>query len=189
MKKAYYEQYKAPPNRIRQAATDRYKRNLSDWRKVFPEAAAEPPSKPIEPLVLQGIDEYGEHWWSAQYQVVKRVYSNDPVFKSQHGMIYLGISNADQTARHDWRDFQAIKNQLAGPDWEGIEIFPAEERLVDPSNLFMLFCFKLRIRVGPNERSVLMAEEAFAPQRGITTTCRVGSTQGSFGMAEDGGNA
>ena len=30
----------------------------------------------------------------------------------------------DGTARHDWRDFQAIKNQLAGPECEAFELVP-----------------------------------------------------------------
>lgn len=167
MKKLYYEQYKAPPTRLREAVLDKYRQQSGDWRKEYPEAAAEPPWAPLEPLVLEYTNEFGEHWESAQYQVVKRVYSNDPVFKSSHGMIYLGISNADQTARHDWRDFQAIKNQLAGPDWEAIEVYPAEDRLTDPSNMFMLHCFKVRIRVGPNDREVFNADQAVAPQRGF----------------------
>lgn len=89
------------------------------------------------------------------------------MFDSRHGMIYLGISNYDQTARHDWRHFQAIKNQLAGPDWEAIEIYPSEERLTDPSNMFMLWCFKVKIKVGPTKRVVFNADEACAPQRGF----------------------
>jgi hypothetical protein len=34
----------------------------------------------------------------------------------------------------DWRDKQAIKNQIAGPESEAIEIFPAESRVVDNQN-------------------------------------------------------
>lgn len=143
-------------------------KNAPDWRKEYPSAADEPPSVPLEPLVLEETNEFGENWWSSQYQVVRRVYPDDPVFGSRRGMIYLGISNYDQTSRHDWRHFQEIKNQLAGPDWEAIEIYPAEDRLMDPSNLFMLFCFKVRIKAGSTgARRVLDSDQAPSPQRGF----------------------
>jgi len=34
----------------------------------------------------------------------------------------------------DWRDIQAIKNRIAGPEAEAIELFPAESRVVDNQN-------------------------------------------------------
>ena len=138
---------------------------VPDWRTLYPLAAAEV-SVPFEPLKFEGRDEFGEHWWSGQYQVVRRVFPDDPCFGSRHGYIYLGISNYDQTARRDFRHFQSIKNQLAGEDWEAIEIYPREDRLMDPSNLFMLWCFKVVIKVGPKPPSVVLtAREAQAPQR------------------------
>lgn len=41
----------------------------------------------------------------------------------------------------DWRDFQNIKNLLCGPDCEAVEIYPAEEDLVDLNNSFHLWVF------------------------------------------------
>jgi hypothetical protein len=54
--------------------------------------------------------------------------------------IHLSIRNQDRSTRHDWRDFQRIKNQLAGPEWEAVEIYPAESRLIDMANQYHLFC-------------------------------------------------
>jgi hypothetical protein len=34
----------------------------------------------------------------------------------------------------DWRDKQAIKNQIAGPESEAIELYPAEARVFDYAN-------------------------------------------------------
>ena len=135
-----------------------------DWRAMFPEAAAEI-TPVLEPLILLRKDALGEYWESSQYSVYRRVYADDPVFGSRGGMIYLGISNADNTARRDFRHFQAIKNQLAGPEWEAIEIYPAESRLVDPSNCFLLWCFKVAIKVGPKHAITVPARHADAPQR------------------------
>jgi hypothetical protein len=57
----------------------------------------------------------------------------------------------------DWRDFQEIKNQLAGPECEGVEIYPAESRKVDTSNKYHIWCVldeNLRIPFGWDERDV-----------------------------------
>ena len=51
--------------------------------------------------------------------------------------------NADQSARHDWREFQRIKNELCGPGAQAIEFYPPEAKLVDPSNYFLLWVFEL----------------------------------------------
>jgi hypothetical protein len=102
------------------------------------------------------------------YTVALRRRSDDRVFGSRGGMIQLGISSLDGTARHDWRDFQGIKNQLAGPECEAFELYPAESRLMDPSNYYTLWCFPglKRIKIGVHEpRRVLDADEAWAPQR------------------------
>jgi len=60
----------------------------------------------------------------------------------------IGITAKDETARHDWREFQQIKNSLLGPEWEGVELYPAESRLVDPTNRFYLWCFPPGVLAG-----------------------------------------
>jgi hypothetical protein len=53
----------------------------------------------------------------------------------------LGVANRDQSARHDWRDFQRIKNELLGTEVWAYEVYPAEDHKCDPSNYFLLWCF------------------------------------------------
>jgi len=80
--------------------------------------------------------------------------------------ILLGIHCEDGEPRHDWRDFQAIKNQLCGPEWEAVELFPAESRLLDPSNYYMLWCAP-KIPIGKfRGRNIMDPENCIAPQRG-----------------------
>ena len=55
--------------------------------------------------------------------------------------IRLGIQLADQSARHDWRELQRLKNELLGPDWTGIELFPSEAHRNDSSNYWLLWCW------------------------------------------------
>lgn len=147
---------------------------VAAWKKHHPEAAAEQ-SAALHPLELLRRRHPGDHpkdpdeqWANDIYSVTVRHYDEDPVFGTRGGMIQLGINCHDGTARHDWREFQAIKNQLAGPECEAFELYPAESRLIDPSNYYALWCFPglKRIKVGVVEpRRVWSQEEALAPQR------------------------
>lgn len=70
------------------------------------------------------------------YQVILREFEfNEAGDKYQ----WLVIRRRDSEPAHDWRHFQRIKNDLCGPECEGVEIYPAESRLVDESNQYHLF--------------------------------------------------
>ncbi len=56
---------------------------------------------------------------------------------------YLSIKRRDKQPIHDWRDLQAIKNMLCGPEFEAIELYPAESRLLDAANQYHLFVFAM----------------------------------------------
>lgn len=56
------------------------------------------------------------------------------------GMSHLSIKRFDKAAVRDWRDFQRIKNDVLGPEWEAAELYPAESRLVDAANQYHLWC-------------------------------------------------
>lgn len=55
-------------------------------------------------------------------------------------LIHLSIKRLDKEAVHDWRDFQRIKNEIVGPEAEGVELYPAESRLVDTANQYHIWC-------------------------------------------------
>jgi hypothetical protein len=145
------------------------------WRLHHPAAAEETPSynKPLDMVSRRQPgdrpDEPDEYWANDTYHVTLRRRPGDPVFGTNGGIIQLGINSLDGSARHDWRDFQAIKNQLAGPECEAFELYPAESRLLDPSNYFTLWCFPgvKRLKIGVDRRHVLDADRALAPQRGF----------------------
>ena len=46
----------------------------------------------------------------------------------------ISIRRHDWQPCSDWRDKQAIKNQIVGPKWEAAEIYPAESRVQDEGN-------------------------------------------------------
>jgi hypothetical protein len=142
------------------------------WHEHFPQAAGEQ-SDAFRPLIRWELwrkvtaDDPDEIWFNDVYHVTVRRHSGDPVFGTYGGMIQLGINTHEGTARHDWRDFQAIKNQIAGAETEAFELYPADSRLIDPSNYYTLWCFPDlgRIKVGLNFRRVRDADEALAAQR------------------------
>lgn len=156
--------------RIEEEITKEEIDELKKWRNDYPEAIKEESEK-FEPLVFKFSNKHRitkdsqEIWMNSKYEVSKQFHEEDTVFGSRHGIIILQISNSDGSAKHDWRDFQEIKNQLAGPDWEGIELYPREDRLRDPSNAYYLFCFKVLIKIGQKRRLVLKQKDAIAPQR------------------------
>ena len=86
-------------------------------------------------------------------------------------MVHLSIRDKERSALLDWRDLQEIKNDLVGEENEGVQLFPAESRLVDEANQFHLWVVKDPERTFPfgySRRLVVgrkMAEACGATQR------------------------
>jgi hypothetical protein len=71
------------------------------------------------------------------YQVEVR-----PVDGLEGVMVQLNIRRRDgNVIFRDWRHFQEIKNQLVGPECEGVELYPAESRLTDTTNKYHIWVF------------------------------------------------
>lgn len=87
------------------------------------------------------------------------------------GWLHLSIRHNDRRAVRDWRQFQRIKNELAGVEREALEIYPAESRLVDEANSYHLWVMPEgeKVPVGWNVGRMVMtsaeAAEAGARQR------------------------
>jgi len=98
------------------------------------------------------------------YLLEAKVWKNDvytvAIRDSEYGFIplkHLSIRRNDRETIHDWRDLQTIKNMLVGPEREGIEIYPAESRLVDTANQYHLWVFPIddSLGIGFDKRQVL----------------------------------
>lgn len=63
-------------------------------------------------------------------------------------MIHLSFKTHDRSPATDWREKQQIKNELAGEEWEAVELYPAMSRIVDSSNQFHLWCFPVPLGIG-----------------------------------------
>lgn len=105
------------------------------------------------------------------YQVIKRESGATNDKPNQYA--WLSIKRIDREPIHDWRDLQEIKNELVGPECEGLELYPAESRRVDSANQYHLFVIldpKYRLPFGFKERLVEGKDEAAqqgAKQRGF----------------------
>lgn len=122
-----------------------------------------------------------EYFLSPMFQIAKRMLSDE-----MHGFpippTYLSIKRLDREPIADWRAMQKIKNAICGKEWEGIEIYPAESRLVDTANQYHMFCFPESIPIYVfTQREVLTSQQAenrnenirrLPDGKGFTTTQR-----------------
>lgn len=75
--------------------------------------------------------------------------------------LHLSIKRNDREPIHDWRDLQRIKTELCGPEAEGVEIYPAESRVVDMANQYHLWVFtKAKLGFGFRAGAKMTAEES-----------------------------
>ena len=105
-------------------------------------------------------------WENELYRV--RVFHKPP-------FVHLDITAKDEQPCKNWRHFQEIKNQLVGPECEAVELFPAEDRLVDTSNQYHLWVMNdpcYRFPFGFHDRFVLAEPIRVEPdgRGGIRTT-------------------
>lgn len=109
-----------------------------------------------------------EMWQNSRYTVLVfrdevKAYEGGDGWPAMH---HLSIRRNDRDCPKEerWRDFQRIKTELIGPDNEGVEMYPAEDRVADCANQFHIyvladpkvkwpFGFKDGMRAGPIEGS------------------------------------
>lgn len=77
-------------------------------------------------------------------------------------VVWLSIKRFDRRAIHDWRELQRIKNELCGPEFEAVEIYPAESRKVDTSNQFHLWVLSKGVRLPFGYGSRMVVDEKTA---------------------------
>jgi hypothetical protein len=77
-----------------------------------------------------------EVWGSSQYTVTVH-YLDD----NRDGFVEVGIHNYHRTTHVPWRHIQQIKNEVFGPDREAVQLFPAEDRLLDSANEYWIYVY------------------------------------------------
>ena len=105
-----------------------------------------------------------EIWVNDKYQVnIDR-----SIIDHNIAWIHLSIKTHSKTADHDWREFQQIKDELIGPEYEGIELYPAHSRVVDTANQFHIWVLAdpaARIPVGWQDGLISSTESHGSKQR------------------------
>jgi hypothetical protein len=92
--------------------------------------------------VAQGLDpEFIEDELVRDHEMWRNDRYTASVERGDSGAVtVLSIHRNDRKPDMPWRHLQAIKNDIAGPEVEALELFPAESRLVDTANQRWLWC-------------------------------------------------
>lgn len=115
-------------------------------------------SSPWEPLSLQEWDTAEQEFYQEQYGTdqmwLNHLYMVTVRERGSHvpygRVVSLTILQHNGDIRRDWREWQQIKNQIVGPEWTAIEVYPPESQMVDNGNTFHLWCFDSRLPFGLN---------------------------------------
>ena len=135
------------------------KKILPAWTKFQP---AYYPAEHNELLTKLGMNKDRESWRNSRYQVDLEFMEHPEIGR----YVMIGIKDHERTARHDWRDFQRIKNELVGEQYDAVEVYPAEDKLVDTANQYYMFAFlDLRLPFGFQGRLVAEGNVHKAKQR------------------------
>jgi hypothetical protein len=114
------------------------------------------------PLRNQLIAEGQRIFVNSRYQVWVRDFTD--VKDPDAGIwTHLSIKNNDKSARHDWRDYQRIKNELCDPEREALEVYPPESMLVDTANQFHLWVMPVGLVMPVGFRDRRAVSEAQSP--------------------------
>jgi hypothetical protein len=100
-------------------------------REVEP-AIAELGLPPVQAAEARRQAREVETWSNSRYRV--RVYRKDGAVRGLQ--VQVGAPGVEAPG---WSELQRVKNEIAGPEAEAYEIFPAESRLVDGGPAYWLF--------------------------------------------------
>lgn len=128
----------------------------------------------INPVALELAGQVGEPFhevWSNDEYECQVSYLGEHLERPRDGFLHLSIKHRTRRPVRDWRHFQAIKNDVVGPEREAVELYPAESRLIDGANQYHLWVFPTDtpFPLGYSYRAVTTSDEgvALASQRGI----------------------
>lgn len=98
-------------------------------------------AKPVQSWLDQWEAAGGEHWANSQYYVrIARSCQSPPGLPT---ITHLAIRRLNERPlQHSkWADLQRIKDELIGPEFTALEVYPAQRRLIDRANAYHLWVF------------------------------------------------
>jgi hypothetical protein len=78
-------------------------------------------------------------WWGSDRYTVCHYRDAEHGFDPTWTLHHLSIHRRDRAPCSDWREFQQIKTAVLGADAEAVQLYPAEDRLVDGANEYHLW--------------------------------------------------
>lgn len=114
------------------------RKNLSTvpWTPFEHATAETPKGDAVAAAVRKAIGQPHAIWINSRYQVIQYPPQVHPPFGR---VIWLSLRAIDRSARHDWREMQRLKNEIIGPQYDAVEIYPDEAKLVDNANQYHLW--------------------------------------------------
>lgn len=126
--------------------------------KIVPASAAGPMegkqeadmSRKWMPLTNSGIALPANELAVAQASGIQSIWGNNRywVFVRRHEgcgafgtVIQLSIKTHDGNIRRDWREWMHIKDEICGPHWYAVEVYPPREYEIDNGNVFHLWAW------------------------------------------------
>lgn len=109
------------------------------WEPLTQRTGLEGLDDPTAYFARYGVEPPDEIWGSALYTCIVRYALVDGVRQRRSDLLWLSIHRRDRKPLRDWRHMQAIKNDVAGHDRVAVEVYPAEDDLVDTSNEYHLW--------------------------------------------------
>lgn len=80
-----------------------------------------------------GIDtSHMEVWHNEEYEAFA-------VTHEESGVTHLSVKRYDRAPLSNWRHLQQIKNEVCGPEREGLQLYPRESRVADNANQYHLY--------------------------------------------------
>lgn len=136
------------------------------WEPLEPAHFDEDPERNAQFLKALGADYVVQN---NVYQVYVRycwprdLDTGELIHDESRRMLHLSIKRLDKEVLHDWRDIQRIKNEVAGPEFEAVEIYPAESRLADSANQYHIWVYppgqQVPFGLGPDR--IILESNAF----------------------------
>lgn len=118
--------------------------DIRPWRPFIRTVPVNRLSGEPDPVVAElGLEDF---YANSHYLVFTRTLH--ATFKDQPDGLHLSMRTVENDTRHDWREMQRVKNDIAGKHWEGVEIYPDVDRLVDSANQYHLWCWPFQLPFG-----------------------------------------
>jgi hypothetical protein len=84
-----------------------------------------------------------EHYSNGTYYAIVDKVCDSKHFVSAdlfgHRIWYLRIGRIDREPIHNWSTLQTIKNEIVGAEYEAVELYPAQSRLMNNENVYHLW--------------------------------------------------